>query len=319
MKFHPFGSLFKCRLSSIMYQPWNPPFSIELCPCQLAAGNMTVWDCGDPVCPLLLIPNPPGVPDVGHQCLRIESRHPDVTLICIPPPSLPCTLSPSAFYIRCCCGVWMYNFPLLWAAANQQQQDFLFTAFVSKPRSAPTAVHVYFCALVTFVTMYIHEVGGYAAFVDVRPAYIRTWLPGPFTTTTALPLATCQMEKSDSAARWKNLWNYRNLWPTIGLAAFTLERVFQMLMQCIGKQSRHRGGSFEFSILSFLWSQVRLFQWVGGHKLCHTTPLLLDTAPVCHLDIEVLASVCFSQAKNYSNCWPSQIECLRITVNTSNI
>ena len=36
------------------------------------------------------------------------------------------------------------------------------------------------------------------------------------------------------------------------LAAFTLERVFQMLMQCIGKQSRHRGGSFEFSILSFL-------------------------------------------------------------------
>ena len=97
----------------------------------------------------------------------------------------------------------MYNFPLLWAAANQQQQDFLFTAFVSKPRSAPTAVHVYFCALVTFVTMYIHEVGGYAAFVDVRPAYIRTWLPGPFTTTTALPLSTCQMEKSDSVARWK--------------------------------------------------------------------------------------------------------------------
>ena len=36
------------------------------------------------------------------------------------------------------------------------------------------------------------------------------------------------------------------------LAAFTLERVFQMLKQCIGKQSRHRGGSFEFSILSFL-------------------------------------------------------------------
>ena len=128
---------------------------------------------------------------------NIQCRHPDVTLISIPL-SLTLILSPALCPRLLCahpakyeCKTLHLPLSLLWAAAanQQQQQDFLFTAFVSKPSSPPQYISVHLYPIVA--AMYIHEVGGHAAFVHVRPAYIRTRLPanysGPFTTTTPLP------------------------------------------------------------------------------------------------------------------------------------
>ena len=70
--------------------------------------------------------------------------------------------------------------------------------------SAPTVPGVHSALLAICDGMYIDEVGSYAAFVRVRPAYIRSRLPpnssGPFTTTAPLPVGAGQLMKNKLAS-----------------------------------------------------------------------------------------------------------------------
>ena len=199
-----------CFLALFQIKGSQPGRSSQL-DCEDASGQPEMWQFEIVVAasanPKSSLPRP-GVPDVEDIQLWVVSsgRNPD---LCIPLsltlilflPLCPCQLS--TFVAKYEMNAQIYT-SLSQTSRSRTSCPLLFCG--NPALCSDSAWWAHFSALLAICDagMYIDEVGSYAAFVRVRPAYIRSRLPpnssGPFTTTAPLPVGAGQLMKNKLAS-----------------------------------------------------------------------------------------------------------------------